>query len=230
MDLLTQHPPEFEITEPIMSELNPGTAITNNQNMHEAIVEVRAFVQNQKEEKARAEAQSVRDRWTRYAALSMALIALVAGYAMSKGGDCSSRVAKDLSEATYNQTQASDQWSFYQAKAQKLLLTELEINLTALARADAVNMPDLQKKIAKYNKEKVEIRAQAERFETLRNRCRADAEAMAQLGAKFGKAAQMFQISLAIGGLCLLSKKKWLWFITLGMATVAIYLLVVALM
>jgi Na+-translocating ferredoxin:NAD+ oxidoreductase RnfD subunit len=52
---------------------------------------------------------------------------------------------------------------------------------------------------------------------------------MAALEAKFGKAAQTFQIALAIGGLCLLSKKKWLWYITLAVSAVATYLLGMAL-
>jgi DNA repair exonuclease SbcCD ATPase subunit len=211
-----------------MSETIPSPTINNDQNMHEAIVEVRAFVQNQTEEKAKAEAQARQDRWTRFAALSMAFIALVAGYTMSKGGDCASRMGKDLSEATYNQTQASDQWSFYQAKAQKQLLTELEINMRSLAKADEASLAELKKKIARYDKEKAEIKAEAEKFEKLRNTFRADAEAMAALGARLGKAAQTFQIALAIGGLCLLSKKKWLWLVTLGVAAVATCFLVLA--
>jgi hypothetical protein len=57
----------------LMSDSIQGPAINNDQNMHEAIVEVRAFVQNQTEEKAKAEAQERKESWTRYAALSMAL-------------------------------------------------------------------------------------------------------------------------------------------------------------
>jgi hypothetical protein len=212
-----------------MSEPIPSPTINNDQNMHVAIGEVRAFVQNQKEEKTKAEAQALQDRWTRYAALSMAFIALIAGYAMSKGGDCAGRISKDLSEATYNQTQASDQWSFYQAKAQKQLILDLEINLRSIAKADEANIDDLKKKVIRYDKEKTEIRAEAEKFEKLRNGFRGDAEAMTVLGAKLAKAAQMFQISLAIGGLCLLSKKKWLWYITLGVSAIAICFLAMAL-
>jgi hypothetical protein len=212
-----------------MSDSIQGPAINNDQNMHEAIVEVRAFVQNQTEEKAKAEAQERKESWTRYAALSMAFIALIAGYTMSKGGDCSSRMAKDLSEATYNQTQAADQWSFYQSKAQKQLLTELEINLRSLGHADEDGLTDLKKKIARYDKEKAEIKTGADKFESLRNDFRTDAEKMAALEAKFGKAAPTFQIALAIGGLCLLSKKKWLWYITLAVSAVATYLLGMAL-
>jgi septation ring formation regulator EzrA len=138
-------------------------------------------------------------------------------------------MAKDLSEATYNQTQAADQWSFYQSKAQKQLLTELEINLRSLGHADEDGLTDLKKKIARYDKEKAEIKTGADKFESLRNDFRTDAEKMAALEAKFGKAAQTFQIALAIGGLCLLSKKKWLWYITLAVSAVATYLLGMAL-
>src|SRR5208283_2132880 len=198
--------------------------------MHEAILEVRAFIQHQTEERAKAEAQARQDRWTRYAALSMAFIALIAGYTMSKGGDCASRMTKDLSEATYNQTQASDQWSFYQAKAQKQLLTELEVNLRSLSNTDPAGRDDLKMKLARYDKEKADIKAEAEKFESLRNTFRADAGKMAALAAKFGKAAQIFQIGLAIGGLCLLSKKRWLWYVTLGVAAIATSLLVMAML
>jgi hypothetical protein len=213
-----------------MSESIPHQPINNDQTMHEAILEVRAFIQHQTEERTKAEVQARQDRWTRYAALSMAFIALIAGYTMSKSGDCASRMTKDLSEATYNQTQASDQWSFYQSKAQKQLLTELEVNLRAVSNTDGASLDDLKKKISRYDKEKADIKAGAEKFEGLRNTFRSDAEQMAALAAKFGKSAQTFQIGLAVGGLCLLSKKKWLWYITLGVAAAATYLLVMTLL
>jgi hypothetical protein len=105
-------------------------------------------------------------------------------------------------------TQASDQWSFYQSKAQKQLLTELEVNLRTVSNTDNASLDDLKKKISRYDKEKADSNAGAEKFEGLRNTFRADAEKMAARAAKFGKSAQTFQIGLAVGGLCLLSKKK----------------------
>jgi len=41
-----------------MSESTPSSTINNSQNMHEAILEVRAFVLNQQQEKAKAEAKA----------------------------------------------------------------------------------------------------------------------------------------------------------------------------
>ncbi len=209
--------------------MSEATNQTNNELMQVAITEVRAFVKNQTEKEAKAEQKAKAEAWTKYAALSMAFIALVAGYTFSKGGTCSGRVAKDLSEATYNQTNASDQWSFYQSKAQKQLLTELEINLKAAEKSDEEGLKALKAKVARYDKEKAEIQAGAKKYEDARDAYRKDAERMTALGGKFGQAAQAFQIALAIGGLCLLSKKRWLWFITLAVAAVATYLLVVAL-
>ena len=202
---------------------------SNNELMQVAITEVRAFVKNQTVKEAKAELKAKAEAWTKYAALSMAFIALVAGYTFSKGGSCAGRVAKDLSEATYNQTNASDQWSFYEAKSQKQLLADLEINLRSATRADDPGLVSLKAKVARYDKEKAEIQAEAKKFEEARDSYRKDAERMTALGGKYGQAAQAFQIALAIGGLCLLSKKRWLWFITLGVAAVAAYLLVVAL-
>jgi hypothetical protein len=209
--------------------MSEPTNQTNNELMQVAITEVRAFVKNQTEKEAKSEQKAKTEAWTKYAALSMAFIALIAGYTFSKGGNCSGRVAKDLSEATYNQTNASDQWSFFEAKSQKQLLADLEINLRTAAKPDDQGVKMLKDKVARYDKEKAEIQAEAKKFEDARDMYRKDAERMTVLGGKFGQAAQAFQISLAIGGLCLLSKKRWLWFITLGVSGVAVYLLAMAL-
>ena len=210
--------------------MSEPTNQSNIELMQGAITEVRAFVKNQIEKEAKSEQKARAEAWTKYAALSMAFIALIAGYTMTKAGGCSGRVAKDLSEATYNQTNASDQWSFYQAKAQKQLLTELEISLKTATKADEASLAPLKANVVRYGKEKAEIQIEAKKFEAARDVYRKDADRMTVLGGKFGQAAQAFQIALAIGGLCLLAKKRWLWFITLGMAAVASYLLAAVLM
>ena len=209
--------------------MGEATNQTNVELMQVAITEVRAFVKSQTEKEAKAEQKAKAEAWTKYAALSMAFIALIAGYTFSKGGACSGRVAKDLSEATFNQTNASDQWSFFQSKAQKQLLADLEINLKTASKSDEEGIKELKARVLRYDKEKAEIQAEAKKYEDARDSYRKDAERMTVLGGKFGQAAQAFQIALAVGGLCLLSKKRWLWFITLAVAAVAIYLLVVAL-
>jgi hypothetical protein len=203
---------------------------SNEENLRQAILEVRAFTTSVKEEKAKAEAKARSEGWTRYAALSMALIALFAGYTLTKGGACASRVSKDLSEATYNQTQASDQWSFYEAKSQKQMLIETELHLRDVVHdTDTAKRAALEATVKRYDQEKAGIKAAAEGFEAKRNDFRKDAEAQTALGARLGLAAQTFQMALAVGGLCLVAKKRWLWFLTLAVAAFAVVRLAVAL-
>ena len=219
-----------------MSDLTPNTA-SNEQNMSSAILEMRAgiervdaFTRLLAEERTKNEEKAKKDAWTKYAALAMALIALVAGYSMSKGAGASAKASKDLSEATYNQTKASDQWSFFQSKSQKLLLTELEISLkSAQPVPDEKVIESLKSKVKRYEKEREEIKAEAEKFEKTRDAFRKEAEELTTLSGKFGQVSQAFQISLAIGGLCLLSKKKPMFFLTLAAAAYAVVRLVMAL-
>jgi hypothetical protein len=206
------------------------TPQANGDSMRDAILEVRAFTKQVTDEKARAEAKARSEGWTRYAALSMALIALVAGYAMAKSAGCASRAAKDLSEATYNQTQASDQWSFFQAKAQKEMMLETELHLRGVMQdRDEAQRAGLESTIKRYERERAEIKGKAESFEAVRNSYRRDAEDQTALGARFGLAAQAFQIALAIGGICLLAKKRWLWYLTMLVSALAAARLVLAL-
>ena len=56
-----------------------------------------------------------RDAWTKYVSLSMVFLAVLAAVATQKGAGYSSAIIKQLNEATFNQSEASDQWAYYQA-------------------------------------------------------------------------------------------------------------------
>ena len=219
-----------------MSDTTPSPS-SNEQNMSSAIQEMRAgiqrvdaFTQMLADERRKSEEDSRKEAWMRYAALATALIALVAGYCMTQESGASGTAAKDLSEATYNQTQASDQWSFFQSKAQKLMLTELEITMKAAQPGtDPKELEALRAKVKRYESEREEIKKKAEDFEKQRDFFRKDAEAQTALANRIGQASQAFQISLAIGGLCLLSKKKTMFALTLLGSAYAIVKMVLAL-
>ena len=60
-----------------------------------------------------------KERWLNYLALTTVILAVCATLASFKGGGYSTR-------SVLSQTQASDQWSFYQAKSIKGNLYEVE--------------------------------------------------------------------------------------------------------
>ena len=78
-------------------------------------------------------------------------------------------------------------------------------------------------KIEKYEKEKGEITKEAKGHEEKRDAARANADKVALLGKDMGMAITFFQVSVALGGICLITKKKWLWFASLGLGGFAAF-------
>ena len=93
-------------------------------------------------------------------ALSLVVMAVIAAMAAQWSGKYGGRTQM-------SQAQASDQWSFYQAKSIKQHLTEAA--LTQLKRTANLDEPavaaekkKLEDQIARYDKEKAEIKSRAE--------------------------------------------------------------------
>jgi hypothetical protein len=146
-----------------------------------------------------------RDSWTKYVSLWMICLAVLAAIATQKGAGFSTATMKQLNEATFEQALASDQWAFFQAKGIKQSLYEREIEAGNKDSALSV-------KVAKYDKEKKEISAQAKGFEQRRDVARIEATRASDHARRLGLSATLFQIAIALGGVCMVVKKKLLWY------------------
>ena len=163
-----------------------------------------------------------RDAWTKYVSLSMIFLAVLTAIATQKGAGYSSTIIKQLNEATYNQAEASDQWAYYQAKGIKQSIYELERDRLANAgAADAKELASLSAKVAKYDGEKKGIGSDAKAFEAKRDAARDLATKASDLGRNMGLATTIFQIAIAMGGVCLVVKKRWLWGASLTLGALA---------
>src|SRR5437868_10508930 len=69
-----------------------------------------------------------------YTTLFRSLIAVLAGIATLKGGGFTTRTLKEMNTATFNQAEASDQWSFYQAKRSEEHTSELQSRFDLVCR------------------------------------------------------------------------------------------------
>lgn len=156
-----------------------------------------------------------RDKWTRYVSLTMVVIAVLAAIATLKGGGFSTLTLKQMNEATFNQAKASDQWSFYQAKSIKQNLYQIELDhLNAVVPTDAAVVAKMQAKIDKYDKEKADVMAGAQRDEAARDVARKLATSAAAHSSEMGLAITLFQVAIALGAIALIVKKKYLWVIS----------------
>jgi hypothetical protein len=173
--------------------------------LKQLVAELRAEHVAQKEKEKR-------ERWTKYVSLTMVVIAVLAAIATLKGGGFSTHTLKAMNEATYNQTQASDQWSFFEAKSIKQNLYQIELDhLTAAPSPDAAVVAKLKAKVDKYDQDKADITALAKKYEAARDAARQNAAVVAEHSKQMGLAITLFQIAIALGAMCLIVKKKPLW-------------------
>src|SRR2546422_11699523 len=133
--------------------------------------------------------------WISWVALSTAILAVLAAIA----GLLSSH---HVNEAMMNQIEASDQWSYYQAKSIKASVLDAKISL-----AGTPNESD-QAKRDRYEKEQEEIKSEAERKE-------AAAKSNFHKHEVFARGVTMFQIAIAIAAISALTKRRKFWIVSL---------------
>ncbi|MBI5523428.1 MAG: DUF4337 domain-containing protein [Desulfarculus sp.] len=160
-------------------------------------------------------AEEKKEKWVNWVALTTVVLAVCATLSTFKGGQYSTR-------SVMSQSQASNQWSYYQAKSIKGYIYEgqkevLEADLKKLGESLA---PELKQsfqdkitayndKLKRYDQEKAEISQEAKRLEGVR-------DAAQQHSQAFGMALIFLQIGILLSSISALLKKKPLWL--LGMA------------
>jgi hypothetical protein len=146
------------------------------------------------------------DAWTRWIALSTAMIAALAALAALLAGHTET-------EAMTAKMECNDQWNFYQAKSIKQNLVEGQISTLHAFGKDPE--PDLKAKVDKYDQEKAEISKLAKRY---------DGESKAYLEAhtKYGYGVTMFQIAIALAAISALTRRRRYWLISLGLGAIGV--------
>jgi hypothetical protein len=157
-----------------------------------------------------------------YLAMTTVIFAVCATLSTFKGGGYGSR-------ALLNQTSASDQWAFYQAKSIKSALTsnqkdnlELQKELLSIESKSKEDLTKYDAKIAqyeaeikRYENEKKEIKIKAEAFEKDRDGCQ-------EHGGQFGLAVIFLQVTILLSSIAGLLKKKPVWYLSLGIGVIGI--------
>jgi hypothetical protein len=170
-----------------------------------------------------AMSEEKKEPWLNYLALTTVILAVCATLSTFKGGSFSTR-------SVLSQTQAANQWAYYQAKGIKSYLYEiqkekLELELVEHQEdtASASPMVESQKKtiaayadrISKYNAEKAAIEKEAKRLEAIRD----EAQKHSQV---FGIAVIFLQIAILLSSVAALMKKKLVWYLGILMGVIGI--------
>lgn len=131
------------------------------------------------------------NKWSLWVAISTALMAVLAAISSLFAGHYSN-------EAVINQIKASDQWAFYQAKGIKAEIKSLKLDSKS---------PDT----VEYKRYKEEQTAIKEKATLLQE----ESEAHLEIEKKFAKGVTFFQIAIAISAISILTKRKFLWIVSL---------------
>jgi len=188
-------------------------------DLQKEISELKQFIIDVKADRAATKEKEQREAWTKYVSLTVVIIAVIAAVATQWSGKYSGRTQM-------SQAQASDQWAFYQAKSIKQHLDE--VTLAQLTRSGNATDPELARTItklsdslARYEKEKAEIKAKAEGLER-------DRDAASRRSGKMGQAISYFTVAIATASICMVTRKKPLWFVAMILSAVAIVQMVLA--
>jgi hypothetical protein len=136
-------------------------------------------------------AEHSRATWISWVALSTAVLAVLAAIAGLLSGS-------HANEAMMDQIQASDQWSYYQAKSIKSAVLDAKISPDEKDRA----------KVAKYEEEQGEIKTEAEKKQS-------EARANFHRHEVFARGVTMFQIAIAVAAISALTRKRRFWLVSL---------------
>ena len=166
-------------------------------------------------------AEEKKEPWLNYLALSTVIFAVCATLSTFKGGGFSTR-------SVMSQTQAANQWAYYQAKSLKGYLYEIQkemlelelkepnSNLTASAiEARKGTIDNFGQKIAKYEKEKAEIMQEARQLEARRDAAQNNSQI-------FGYAVIFLQIAILLSSIAALMKKKPVWYLSVVVGTAGV--------
>src|ERR1700730_18621942 len=114
-------------------------------------------------EKAREEKH--RAPWLQWLALSTALFAVLAAIASLKSGQLANESLLRMNEAALKQAQASDAWSYYQAKGIKQITRDAEADLLGASHAPTDAVTKTRVEAERYKSEQEEIQKEARKLE-----------------------------------------------------------------
>ena len=150
------------------------------------------------------------------------IIALLVAIAATFMAVCNVKDGNIVQAMQQAQANALDQWSYYQAKGMKMNLAESMLDQLTLQRAiltDQKFAPLIDQKIAsyqsqvkKYDKEKADIKKQAEGFQK-------EYDALNFHDDQFDMNEACISVAIALFGVTALTKKKWL----LGLASIFMF-------
>jgi len=156
-------------------------------------------------------------------ALTTALLAGFAAIAALKAGATVNEALMLRTEAARVQSEASDQWAFYQAKGLKAAVEEA--SRTSWLAIGKEPPPEYAEKRARYAEEQKEIQKKAQEKEKDRDEKVAESDHLLHSHHGFANAVAIFQVAIALGAVAALTRNRAVWLGSLALGVGGLVLL-----
>ena len=150
-------------------------------------------------------------------AVITAIIATVGAIFSYMGGATQANAGLYKNNAAIKKTEASNQWNFFQAKSTKQSLAELARDL-----APDDKKPGYQAKIERYEKEKNEIKKDAEKLEADATTWDKSSDEQMHQHHRWAQATTVLQVSIALAAFAVLTRKRWMEYAMFALAGVGV--------
>ena len=150
-------------------------------------------------------------------AMFTAIIATIGAIFGYMGGATQANAGLYKNNAAIKKTEASNQWNYFQAKSTKQSLAEISRDLAPVDK-----QAFYQAKIDRYEKEKNEIKAAAEKIEDESKEADRQSDVQMHQHHRWAQATTALQVSIALAAIALLTRKKWLEWGMFGMGAVGV--------
>lgn len=168
------------------------------ENLHEAIKE---------------ELEREGGTFLRLISITTAILAVLAAIASLQAGATVNMALVLKTEATRLQSEASDQWAYYQAKGIKAAVQEA--SRTAWLAIGKEPPAAYEEKMQRYIEEQKEIQGKALEKERERDERLKESDHLLHKHHGFASAVALFQVSIALGAVAALTRYRLVWFASL---------------
>lgn len=155
---------------------------------------------------------------TNQIAMFTAIVATVGAIFAYMGGATQANAGLYKNNAAIKKTEASNQWNYFQSKSTKQSLAEVSRDLTP----KETEKSKYQAKIDRYEKEKGEIKVDAEKLEADATAWDRKSDEQMHQHHRWAQATTVLQVCIALAAIALLTRKRWLEYAMFAAGTIGV--------
>jgi len=180
-----------------------------NENTHEKA----------KEEKHRAP-------WLQWLALTTAIFAVLGAIASLRSGQLANNALLFMNESTLKQSQASDAWSYYQAKGIKQITREVESETLTAIHAPTELIDKSREEANRYKNEQDQIQENAKKLEEEQKELKEKSQQSLEKHHTFAYSITFLQVAIGLSAIAAFIERRRIWLFAIVCGLVGLIFLV----